>query len=154
MPGEVEKTLESLGWRLPEVGKPLGSYVQSVRTGNLLFISSKFPKENGKLKHVGKIGREVTVDQGMEAARLAALGILATAKQAIEDLDRIKRVVQLVGYVAVAPGFLDAFNVMEGASEVFVKLFGDRGKHARVVQGSLELPQNACLQLQAILEVE
>ena len=154
MPGEVEKTLESLGWRLPEVGKPLGSYVQSVRSGNLLHISGKFPKESGKLKHVGTIGREVTVEQGIEAARLAALGVLATAKQAIEDLDRVRRVVQLVGYVAAAPGFLDAFDVMEGASEVFVKLYGDRGKHARIIVGVSALPLNSCLQLQATLEVE
>ncbi|PYS96905.1 MAG: hypothetical protein DMF50_02835, partial [Acidobacteria bacterium] len=73
MAGEVERILESLGYRLPEVGKPLGSYVQSVRSGNLLYVSGKFPKENGKLKHIGKVGREVTVEQGIEAARLAAL---------------------------------------------------------------------------------
>jgi len=154
MAGEVEKTLESLGYHLPEVGKPVGSYVQSVRSGSLLFVSGKFPKENGRLKHVGKIGREITVEQGVEAARLAALGILATAKQAIEDLDRVKRVVQLVGYVAAAPGFLDAFEVMEGASEIFVKVFGERGKHTRSILGVAELPLNACLQVQAVLEVE
>jgi len=154
MPGEVEKNLEALGWHLPEVGKPIGSYVQSVRSGNLLFISGKLPKENGKLKHLGTIGREVTVEQGVEAARLAALGVLATAKQAIEDLDRVRRVVQVVGHLVAAPGFLDAFDVMEGASDVFVKLYGDRGKHARVILGAAELPLNACLQLQAILEVE
>jgi enamine deaminase RidA (YjgF/YER057c/UK114 family) len=154
MAGEVERTLESLGYHLPEVGKPIGSHVQSVRSGNLLFVSGKYPKENGRLKHVGKIGREITVEQGVEAARLAALGILATAKQAIEDLDRIKRVVQLVGYVAAAPGFLDALEVMEGASEVFVKVFGERGKHARSVLGVAELPLNACLQIQAVLEVD
>ena len=154
MPGEVEKTLESLGWHLPEVGKPLGSYVQSARSGNLLFLSGKLPKENGKLKHVGTIGREVTVEQGIEAARLAALGLLATAKQAVEDLDRVRRVIQVVGYLSAAPGFLDAFEVMEGASEVFVKLYGDRGKHTRIIVGVAELPLNACLQLQAILEVE
>jgi enamine deaminase RidA (YjgF/YER057c/UK114 family) len=154
MPGEVEKTLESLGYHLPEVGKPLGSYVQSVRSGNLLFVSGKLPKENGKLKHVGKVGREITVEQGIEASKLAALGILATAKQTIEDLDRVRRVVRLVGYVAAAPGFLDAFEVMEGASEIFVKLYGDRGKHTRLAVGVAELPQNACFQLEAILEVE
>jgi len=154
MPGEVEKNLEALGWHLPEVGKPIGSYVQSVRSGSLLFISGKLPKENGKLKHLGTIGREVTVEQGVEAARLAALGVLATAKQAIEDLDRVRRVVQVVGHLVAAPGFLDAFEVMEGASDVFVKLYGDRGKHARVILGAAELPLNACLQLQAILEVE
>lgn len=154
MPGEVEKNLEALGWHLPEVGKPIGSYVQSVRTGNLLFISGKLPKENGKLKHLGTIGREVTVEQGVEAARLAALGVLATAKQAVEDLDRVRRIVQVVGHVVAAPGFLDAFDVMEGASEVFVKLYGDRGKHARIIVGAAELPLNACLQLQAVLEVE
>lgn len=154
MPGQVEKAVEAAGWRLPEVGKPLGSYVQSARAGNLLFISAKFPKENGRLKFAGKIGREVTVTQGIEAARLAALGVLATAKQAVEDLDRVRRVVQIVGYIATAPGFLDAFSVMEGASEVFIRSLGDRGKHTRLVQGVHELPQNACLQLQAVLEVE
>lgn len=152
MAGEVEKQIESLGWHLPEVGKPQG-YLQSVRSGSLLFISGKFPKENGKLKHAGKIGREVTVEQGHEGARLAALGVLATAKQVIEDLDRVKRVVQVIGYVAAAPGF-DAFAVFDSASEVFVKLYGERGKHTRVALGVAELPQNACLQLQAVLEVE
>ena len=154
MPGEVEKTLESMGWRLPEVSKPTGQYVQTVRSGNLLFISAKFPKESGRMKYVGKIGREVTVEQGVEAARLAALGVLATAKQAVEDLDRIKRVVQVVDHLAVAPGFVDAFNVMEGASEVFVKALGDRGRHTRLAQGVDELPQNACLEIQVVLEVE
>lgn len=154
MAGDVDKTLQALGYHLPEVGKPLGSYAQTVRSGNLLYVSGKFPKENGKVKHAGKVGREITVEQGVEAARLAALGVLATAKQAIEDLDRIKRVVQLTGYVAAAPGFLDAFQVIEGASDVFVKVFGDRGKHACIVVGVAELPSNACLQLQAVLEVE
>jgi enamine deaminase RidA (YjgF/YER057c/UK114 family) len=154
MAGEVEKHLEAAGYRLPEVGKPLGTYVQSARCGNLLYISGKLPKENGRLKYPGKVGREVTVDEGKEAARLAALSVLATAKQAVEDLDRVKRVVEIVGYVAVAPGFLDAFEVLEGASEVFVKVYGDRGRHARLGVGVSELPANACLQLQAILEVE
>jgi enamine deaminase RidA (YjgF/YER057c/UK114 family) len=154
MAGEVEKNLEAVGYRLPEVGKPLGTYVQSVRCGNLLYISGKLPKENGRLKFPGKIGREVTVDEGKEAARLAALSVLATAKQSIEDLDRVKRIVEVVGYVAVAPGFLDAFEVLEGASEVFVKVYGERGRHARLGVGVSELPSNACLQLQAILEVE
>lgn len=154
MAGEVEKNLESLGYRLPEVGKPLGSYVQSARTGSLLFISGKFPKENGKIKFPGKVGREVTVEEGVEAARLAALSILATAKQTMEDLDRVKRIVQLTGYVAAAPGFLDCFQILDGASDVFVKVYGDRGRHARVAIGVAELPQNACLELQAVLEVE
>ena len=154
MPGTVEQALDTLGWNLPEVGKPLGTYVQSVQTGNLLFISGKFPKDNGRLKHVGKVGREVSVEQGTEAARLAALGVLATAKQVVNDLDRIRRVVQVVGHVALAPGFQDGFDVMEGASDVFVKLFGDRGKHTRLVLGVTELPLNACLPLETVLEIE
>jgi enamine deaminase RidA (YjgF/YER057c/UK114 family) len=154
MPGETEKAIEAQGWRLPEVGKPTGNWVQTVRAGNLLFISAKFPKEGGKLKYLGRIGREVTVEQGADAARLAALSVLATAKQAVEDLDRVRRVVQLVGQIAVAPGFSDAFTVMEGASDVFVKVLGDRGRHTRLAHGVDELPSNACLQLQAILEVE
>ena len=154
MSGEVEKNLEALGYRLPEVGKPAGTFVQTVRSGNLLYISGKLPKENGRLKYPGKVGREVTVEDGKDAARLAALSVLASAKQAIEDLDRVKRVIQIVGYVAVAPGFLDAFEVLEGASEVFVKLYGDRGKHVRLGVGVAELPSNACLQLQATLEIE
>src|SRR5213594_2226789 len=140
MAGEVEKNLEAAGYRLPEVGKPLGTYVQSVRCSNFLYISGKLPKENGRLKFPGKIGREVTVEEGVEAARLAALGVLATAKQAVEDLDRVKRVVQVVGYLALAPGYHDAFNVMEGASDVFVKALGDRGKHTRLAQGVDDLP--------------
>ena len=154
MSNEVQKALDSLGWHLPEVGKPLGSYVQSVQTGNLLFISGKFPKENGRLRHVGKVGREISIEQGTEAARLAALSVLATARQVVQNLDRIRRVVHLTGHVAVAPGFQDGFDVMEGASEVFVKLFGDRGRHARLVLGVAELPLNACLQLETVLEVE
>ena len=154
MAGEVEKVIETLGYHLPEVGKPTGTYVQTVRAGNLLHVSGKFPKENGRIKYQGKIGREVTVEQGVEAARLAALGLLATARQAVEDLDRIRRVISVTGYVAVAPGFQDAFEAMEGASEVLVKVFGDRGRHARVVVGVSELPLNACLQVQAVLEVE
>ena len=154
MAGEVEKNLEALGFRLPEVGKPTGTFVQCVRSGNLLFISGKLPKENGRLKYPGKIGREVTVDEGKDAARLAALSVLATAKQTIEDLDRVRRVVSITGYVAVAPGYLDAFEVLEGASEVFVKLYGERGRHARLGVGVAELPANACLQLQATLEIE
>jgi enamine deaminase RidA (YjgF/YER057c/UK114 family) len=154
MPGETEKIIETQGWRLPEVQKPTGHRVQTVRSGGLLFISAKFPKEGGRLKFVGKIGREVTVEQGVEAARLAALSVMATAKQAIDDLDKVKRVVQVVGHLAIAPGFQDAFSVMEGASEVFVKAFGERGRHTRLAQGVDELPGNACLQLQAVLEVE
>src|SRR5262249_23749964 len=106
------------------------------------------------LKFAGKIGREVTVEQGVEAARLAALGVLATAKQAVEDLDRVRRVVQVGGYLALAPGVHDAFNVMEGASEGVVKVLGDPGKPTRLARGVGGLPQNACLQLQAVLEVE
>jgi enamine deaminase RidA (YjgF/YER057c/UK114 family) len=96
----------------------------------------------------------VTVDEGKDAARLAALSLLATAKQALEDLDRVKRVVEVIGYVAAAPGFLDAFDVLEGASEVFVRVYGERGRHARLGVGVAELPSNACLQLQATFEVE
>jgi len=154
MAGEAEKVLDSLGLKLPEVGKPLGSYVNSVRTGNLLFISGKFPKENGKLKHVGKVGREVTEDQAHEAARLAALSCLAAAKSAVEDLDRVRRVVRVTGYVASAPGFYDSAKVLDGASDLLTKVFGDRGRHTRLAVGVSELPLNASVELEMILEVE
>ena len=154
MAGEAEKTLESLGWKLPEVGKPLGSYVNSVRTGNLLFLSGKFPKENGKLKYVGKVGREVTEEQAQEAARLAALSCLAATKAAIEDLDRVRRVVRMTGFVASAPGFYDSAKVLDGASDVLTRVFGEKGKHTRLAVGVSELPLNACVELEMILEVE
>ena len=154
MAGEVEKTLDSLGWKLPEVGKPLGSCVNSVRTGNLLFISGKFPKENGKLKYVGKVGREVTDEQAQDAARLATLSCLAAAKSAIEELDRVRRVVRVTGYVASAPGFYDSAKILDGASDTLTKLFGERGKHTRVAVGVAELPLNACVQLEMVLEVD
>jgi enamine deaminase RidA (YjgF/YER057c/UK114 family) len=154
MAGEVEKILETQGWKLPEVGKPIGSYVNTVRTGSLLFISGKFPKENGKLKYVGKVGREVSEELAQDAARLAVLACLAAAKSAIEDLDRVRRVVRLTGYVASAPGFYDSAKVLDGASDTLTKLFGDRGKHTRLAVGVSELPLNACVELDLILEVE
>ena len=154
MAGEAERTIENLGWKLPEVGKPLGSYVNSVRTGNLLFLSGKFPKENGKLKYVGKVGREITEEQAQDAARLAALSCLATVKAAIEDLDRVRRVVRLTGYVASAPGFYDSGKVLDGASDVITKVFGERGRHTRLAVGVSELPLNACVELDMVLEVE
>ncbi len=154
MAGEVDKALESLGLKLPEVGKPLGSYVNSVRTGNLLFLSGKFPKENGKLKYVGKVGREVTEEQAQDASKLAALSCLAAAKAAIEDLDRIRRVVRVTGYVASAPGFYDSAKVLDGASDILTKLFGEKGKHTRLAVGVSELPLNACVELEMVLEIE
>jgi len=154
MAGEAEKVLETLGLKLPEVGKPLGSNVNSVRTGNLLFLSGKFPKENGKLKHVGKVGREVTEEQAQDASKLAALCCLAAAKAAIEDLDRVRRVVRVTGYVASVPGFYDSAKVLDGASDLLTKVFGERGKHTRLAVGVSELPLNACVELEMILEVE
>jgi enamine deaminase RidA (YjgF/YER057c/UK114 family) len=130
MAGEVQKTLESFGLKLPEVGKPLGSCVNTVRAGNLL------------------------LEQAQEAARLAALSGLAAAKSAMEDLDRIRRVVRVTGYVASAPGFYDFAKILDGASDILTRLFGEKGKHVRTAVGVSELPLNACVELELTLEVD
>ena len=148
-----EDTLQSLGLDLPEAPKPVATYVPAVRTGSLLFLSGVLPMRNGQLAFAGKLGRELTVSEGTEAAKLAILNALAIAKQELGSLDRITRVVKVVGHVASAEGFTDQPQVMNGASDLLVAIFGEVGRHARVATGAAELPRRAAVEIEVILAV-
>ena len=148
-----ERRLLELNITLPSAPKPVATYVPAVRVGDLLFLSGVLPMQNGQLAYSGKLGREVTSEQGVEASRLALLNALAIAKQELGSLDRIVRVVKVVGYVASAEGFTDQPQVLNGASDLLVNIFGDAGRHARVAIGAAELPRKAAVEIELILSV-
>jgi enamine deaminase RidA (YjgF/YER057c/UK114 family) len=145
--------LKQLGIALPQAPKPVATYVPAVRAGELLFLSGVLPMQNGQLAFTGKLGRELTIQQGMEAAKMAILNALAIANQELGTLDRITRVVKVVGHVASAEGFTDQPLVLNGASDLLVEIFGEAGRHARVAIGAAELPRRAAVEIEVILAV-
>ncbi|MDE3019254.1 MAG: RidA family protein [Nitrospirota bacterium] len=153
MAPSYEGMLKELGLELPSPPTPVATYVPAVLAGDLLFVSGVLPVRDGRLVQAGKLGREVTVEQGYESARLAALNALAIVRQELGTLDRVRRVVRLVGHVASAEGFVQQPAVVNGASDLLVKLFGDAGRHARVAVGAAQLPLNAPVELELILQV-
>lgn len=149
----IEQTIKQMGLVLPEAPKPVASYVPSVRTGNLIFTSGQICLEKGEVKYKGKVGRELTVEQGAEAAKLCCLNCLAVLKASIGDLDRIKRVVKVVGFVNSAPGFSLQPKVINGASDLLVQVFGETGRHARSAVGCSELPMDTATEVELVVEV-
>ena len=148
----VSARLAELGITLPEVAKPLAAYVPAVRTGNLVYTSGQLPLQSGDLTHIGKIGAEVPPEEGKVAARTCVLNALA-AIDALVGIDSVVRVVKLVGFVASAPGFNGQPAVINGASEFLGEVFGDTGAHARSAVGVSELPLNAPVEVELIVEV-
>ncbi len=148
-----EEKLKMLGLELPQAPKPVATYIPAVRAGDLLFLSGVLPMQNGQLAFTGKLGRDLTVEQGMQAAKTALLNALAIAKQELGTLDRITRVVKVVGHVASAEGFTDQPQVLNGASDLLVEIFGESGRHARVAVGAAELPRRAAVEIEMILSV-
>lgn len=148
-----EQALTQLGIILPAPPKPVATYVPVVRAGNLLFLSGVIPFRDGKLAVEGKLGKDLTVEQGYEASRIALLNALAIVRSEIGTLDRVRKLVRVVGYVASAEGFVQQPAVINGASDLLVKIFGDAGRHARVALGAAELPLNAPVELELIVEV-
>ena len=144
--------LAELGIALPPVTAPLAAYIPAVRTGNLVYTSGQLPLERGELIHAGKVGSEVSPEQAKTAARTCALNALA-AIEALVGIDAVSRVVKLVGFVASAPGFTGQPGVVNGASEVLGEIFGDAGAHARSAVGVAELPLNAPVEVELIVEV-
>ena len=149
----VEDKLKELGIELPEPPKPLGSYVPSVRTGNLVFISGMLPLADGKLIRQGHLGAEVSVEEGMELARAAAINALAVLKAEVGSLDAVTRCVKVTGFIASAPGFTDQPKVINGASDLMKEVFGDKGLHARAAVGANELPMGTPVEIEFIFEV-
>lgn len=144
--------LHELGIRIPKVPAPLAVYVPAVRTGNLVYTSGQLPLVDGALTHVGKVGAEVTPEDAAAAARTCAINALA-AVDALVGIDTVTRVVKVVGFVASAPGFNGQPGVVNGASEFFGAVFGEAGAHARSAVGVSELPLNAPVEVELIVEV-
>ncbi|HZU49605.1 MAG TPA: RidA family protein [Mycobacterium sp.] len=144
--------LEELGITLPEVARPLASYVPAVRTGHLVFTAGQLPMQAGKLAGSGKVGSQVSPEQANALARMCALNALA-AIHSLVGIDAVTRVVKLVGFVASAPGFHGQPGVVNGASELLCEVFGDNGAHARSAVGVSELPLDAPVEIELVVEV-
>jgi enamine deaminase RidA (YjgF/YER057c/UK114 family) len=149
----IETKLKEKGIVLPTAPKPVANYVPAVRAGELLFTSGVLPMKEGKLAYEGKLGKDLTVEQGQEAARLALLNALAVVKQETGSLDRIVRVIRLTGHVASAPGFVQQPMVLNGASDLLVAIFGEAGRHTRAALGAAELPLNSPIELELIVQI-
>ncbi len=155
MAGTVDARLQQLGITLPQVVAPLANYVPVVRTGNLVFVSGQITILNGKVEFVGKLGREFTVEQGKQAARLCALNVIAQMRLALEgDLDRVVRCVRVCGYVNGLPEFTEQPAVINGASDVIVEVFGEAGRHSRAAVGMASLPMGVAAEVEAVFEVK
>ena len=154
MVGMVEKKLAEIGIVIPVPAAPVANYIPSVRVGALLFVSGQICLDaSGKLVAKGKLGGGVSVEDGQKAARACAANLLAHVKAAVGDLDKVVRVVRLSGFVSAAPTFLDAPKVVNGASDVMVAAFGDKGRHARTTVGVAVLPNDAAVEVEGIFEV-
>jgi enamine deaminase RidA (YjgF/YER057c/UK114 family) len=149
----VEQRLTELGYTLPASSKPLAAYIPAVQTGNLVFTSGQLPMVEGNLVQSGKVGSEVTPERAKELATICALNALAAIKMAIGDLDKVKRVVKVVGFVASAPDFTGQPGVVNGASEFLGEVFQDAGIHARSAVGVAVLPLDAPVEIELIVEV-
>ena len=148
-----EDRLKELGFTLPAPPTPVANYVPVVRTGHLLFLSGVLPSCDGRLVLTGKLGEHLTVEQGVEAARVAVLNGLSIVRSEAGSLDRVKQIVKMVGYIASAPGFTDQPQVLNGASDLLVSVFGEAGRHARVAVGAAELPRLAPIEIELIVEL-
>ncbi|MCA0434375.1 MAG: RidA family protein [Proteobacteria bacterium] len=150
-----ERRLKELGIQLPKPAKPVANYVGWVRTGNLIYVSGQVPVVDGKILVTGHLGAGVSIEDGAKAARQCAINIMAQLNDATDgDLTRIARIVKVTGFVACTAEFTDHPKVINGASDLFGEVFGDRGKHARAAVGAPSLPLNAAVEVEAIAEVE
>ncbi|SOC23038.1 RidA family protein [Stappia indica] len=154
MPGQIEARIAELGITLPQAAAPAANYVPFVRTGNQLFISGQIPMGPDGIQFQGKLGAGTSIEDGQAAARLCAINLLAQAKAALGDLDKVVRLVKIVGFVNSAPDFGDQPKVMNGASDFLVEALGDRGRHARSAVGVAGLPFGVAVEVEAVFEVE
>ena len=154
MSDNIESTLRRLGIELPEPSKPGANYVPYMAVGNLIFLTGQLCHWNGERLFVGKLGAEFDVDEGQEAARVCALNLVAQLRVALGgDLNRVVRTVRLAGYINSTPEFYGQSQVMDGASDLFVQLFGDAGRHTRMAVGVSALPYNVAAEVEGVFEV-
>ncbi|HJN88072.1 MAG: RidA family protein [Dehalococcoidia bacterium] len=150
----IEQKIADMGLELAAPSAPIANFVPTVRTGNLLFVSGHIPRlPDGSVLHPGKVGRELSVQQGYEAAKLAMVNCLASIKAALGDLDKVRQVVKLLVMVNASSEFDRQFLVGNGASDLLVELYGDQGRHARSAVGMGSLPRGACVEIEMIVEV-
>ena len=145
--------IQELGITLPVVAKPAGAYVPAVQSGNLVFTAGQIPLVEGKLIATGKVGKEISVEEAKSIARVCALNAVAAIKGVVGDLDRVKKVVKVVGFVASAPEFTQQPAVINGASELLEQIFGDSGIHARSAVGVAVLPLDAPVEVELVVEI-
>jgi enamine deaminase RidA (YjgF/YER057c/UK114 family) len=150
----VEKRIEKLGLTLPDTPKPVAAYIPAKQAGNLVFTAGQLPIVNGELISKGLLGQDVEIDEANKAARTCTLNALAAIKGVIGDLDRIKQIVRVVGYVASVPTFTKQPAVVNGASELLLEIFGENGLHARSAVGMTVLPLNASVEIELTVEIE
>jgi enamine deaminase RidA (YjgF/YER057c/UK114 family) len=150
----IESRIKEIGFSLPEAPKPVAAYIPAKQTGNLVFTAGQLPMVNGELISKGLLGQDVEIDEANKAARICTLNALAAIKRVIGDLDRIKQIVRVVGYVASVPTFTQQPAVVNGASELLLEIFGENGKHARSAVGMAVLPLNASVEIELTVEIE
>jgi enamine deaminase RidA (YjgF/YER057c/UK114 family) len=153
--GLIDKRLAELGIALPTPAKPIANYVPWVRTGNLVFISGQGAVRDGKIEYTGKVGDTLSVEDAIASARLTAINVIAHLRDACGgDLDRVMRIVKLLGFVNCTPTFGEQPKIINGASDLMVEVFGDKGRHARSAVGAPALPFNLSVEVEAIAEIE
>jgi enamine deaminase RidA (YjgF/YER057c/UK114 family) len=150
----IEEKIKELGIKIPKPPQPMGAYVPYVRAGLFVYIAGEKATVNDQLVFEGKVGKDLTVREGYEAARIAGLNCLGSLKAAVGDWDNIKRIIKVVGYVNSADGFNEQSKVINGASELLLSIFGDRGKHARVAVGVNELPNDSPVEVEMIAQLK
>ncbi|MDH5362322.1 MAG: RidA family protein [Aigarchaeota archaeon] len=150
----VEKRLGELGLQLPPVQKPIASYVPAVKVGAFVFSSGQGPLVDGRPKYIGRLGEELTLEQGYEAARICTLNCLAAINAEVGSLDYVDRVVKVLGFVSSTEGFTEQSRVLNGASDLLVKIFGEKGRHARSAIGVNVLPMNIPVEVEIIVKLE
>ena len=151
---KVEAKIEEMGLKLPTPATPVANYIPAVRTGNLVFLSGHGPVQEDGSEITGKLGSDLSVEEGYEAAKLVAIGLLGSLKGLIGDLDKVTRIVKLLGMVNCDSTFKDQPQVINGASDFLVEVFGDKGKHARSAVGMNSLPFDISVEIEMIVEVE
>jgi enamine deaminase RidA (YjgF/YER057c/UK114 family) len=155
MPSQIEQRLNELGITLPPPGAPAGNYVPFVVVGDIVYMSGQVAREAGKMKYVGKVGRDISIEDGQAAARLCAVNLLSQLKAACGgDLDRVERCVRLSGFVNSPPDFFEHPKVVNGASDLMVQVLGDRGQHARTAVGVAALPLDSAVEVEAIFKLK
>ncbi len=151
---DIEERLDSLGIKLSGASPPVANYVNVVRTGNLLFLAGKGPKDEENNNIVGRLGEDMTIEEGYRAARQIGIGQLAVLKTELGDLNKVKRIVKVFGLVKCTEDFTDQSKVINGFSDLMVEVFGENGKHARAAVGTNALPGGICAEIEMIVEIE